>query len=186
VSTQAAERRSYRKPAISATARETFLRALAEGWTKAYAAQMAGQHRQRFHERAKADPDFAAAVAEAEEQGVQTLEQEALEMALVGVLEETRDGDGNLTQSRRRRDPQMVRFLLAAKRPEFYSERARLELTGVGGGPVEIQAGYEPTTLADLVDLAGELGVLDQLGYSRVNEVEGEAVEVLELPEAMS
>ena len=37
-----------------------------------------------------------------------------------------------------------------------------VEVTGRDGGPVELAAGFGPTTLADMVRLAGELGVLGQ------------------------
>jgi hypothetical protein len=70
--------------------------------------------------------------------------------------------------------------MLEAKRPEKYRDNvARLELTGRDGGPVELEAGYKPTTLADVVRLARELGIADGV-------IEDEAVEIAEIEERAS
>lgn len=144
---------------VTVKARETFLETLSGGWPVAWAAKAAGFERQRFYELRKTDKTFASAWAEAIDAGVQVLEKQALEIALNGVLEEVRDGDGNLVTTRRRPDPQMVRFLLQSYKSEVYSEKARVEVTGAGGGPVELAADYRPTSIADVVRLAADLGV---------------------------
>lgn len=63
-------------------------------------------------------------------------------------------------------------------------EKTALEVTGADGAPLEVAAGYSPPSLADMVKLAGELGVLSTLGYERQDVIDGDAEEVvLELPE---
>jgi hypothetical protein len=68
----------------------------------------------------------------------------------------------------RRYSPALLIFMLKARRPETYRDNAVVRVTGHDGGPVQVE-GYAPPTLADVMRLAGELGI--------VETVDGEATE---------
>jgi hypothetical protein len=48
-------------------------------------------------------------------------------------------------------------FLLKGRRPEKY---AHFEVTGRGGGPVQLQVGQDPERLGGVLELAAKLGLL--------------------------
>ena len=169
-------RRPSRKPAKRD--RNLFLEALAAGWTVSHAAKRTGIARGRFYELREVDESFAAVWDEALESGTQVLENELHRRALEGWDEDSYDGDGNLVRRVRRYSPALLIFSLKARKPDVYRDNAHLTVSGPGGGPIELEAGYQPATLADVVRLAQELGVVDV--------VEGEAVDVLELEERAS
>jgi len=125
----------------------------------------------------EADQEFAEAWEAAIEDGTQVLENEAVRRALEGWDEDVYDGEGAVVRRTRRYNPALLIFLLKARRPEVYRDQvARVEVTGANGGPVEID-GFQPTSIASVVALARELGLVDV--------VDGEAVEApLELGEA--
>jgi hypothetical protein len=165
-----------RTPAVPAEARDAFLEALAAGWTVKHAADRTGINKRRFYEVRDADESFADAWTEALEQGTEVLEDELRRRAVEGFDEDTFDGEGKLIRRVRRYSPALLIFSLKARRPEQYRDNAVVQVTGPGGGPVQLDAGAQPATLTDMIRLAGELGVLDRLGYSR-EAIDGEAVE---------
>jgi hypothetical protein len=180
--------RRRRRPAVSARVRAEFLELLEAGWSIEWAASQLDVRKQRLYEARAEDEVFAAAWAEAYERGqalrLDVVRDEIRRRAVDGWDEPVYQR-GELAGYIHRQSDLLLIF--EAKRLDpAYRDNARLELTGAGGGPVELQAGYTPTSIADVVSLAGELGVLEQLGYTRTDEVEGEAVEVHELPEATS
>ncbi len=97
--------------------RALFCDLIAQGLTVASAAQGAGVSRRTPYDWRERDPLFAAAWQAAEEGKTDALETEAYRRAL-------------------KESDQLLKFLLAARKPEVYSERARLELTGAGGAPL--------------------------------------------------
>lgn len=153
-----------------------FLDALRQGYSVTHAAKPTGHARQRMYELRELDEDFAAAWADAWEAGTDLLEDELRRRAL-GYDEVTYDGDGKVLRRVHRFDTPAIVMALKARRPDLYRENARVEVTGREGGPIELEAGYKPTTIADVVALARELGVVGDV-------VEGEAVEVLEIEAA--
>lgn len=159
-------------------ARDEFLEALAAGWSVTHAAKHSGVLKQRLYEIRDGNEEFAAAWDEALEAGTQRLEDEALRRAVDGYEEETFDGKGALMRRVRRYDSSLLQLLLKGRRPQTYRDNAigRVELTGPGGGPVELAPGREPTTLASVIALAGELGVLERMGYRR-DEIVGEVID---------
>jgi hypothetical protein len=173
-----AERRRLRLPA---KVRAEFLRSLEQGWSVTHAAARAGRHRRRFYDVREQDEAFRVQWDEALEAGTCVLEDEARRRAVDGIEDFVLDKFG-VEHPKRVYSDNLLMFLLRARRPDVYRENAqRLELTGRNGGPVELTAaGYEPPTLGDMVRLAGELGVLDQLGYARADVVDGEALELTE------
>jgi hypothetical protein len=120
-----AERRRGR---IAKRDRVTFLAALAAGWAVRHAAKLAGHSFQRWYELRDSDEDFAAAWAEAIEQGTQRLEDEALRRAVDGYDEETFDGEGTLVRRVRRYDGALLQTLLKGRRPEKYRDGATVEV----------------------------------------------------------
>jgi len=166
-----------RRRSVSAKERKTFLDALRQGYSVTHAARPTGHARQRMYELREQDEEFAAAWSDAWEAGTDLLEDELRRRAL-GYDEVTYDGDGNVLRRVHRFDTPAIVMALKARRPDLYRDNARVEVSGPGGGPIELEAGYQPATLADVVRLAQELGVVDV--------VEGEAVEVLELEERAS
>lgn len=120
---------------VSKRARRAFLDLVATGYTSSAAAKVVGVHRQRFYELRDRDAVFRDEWRQAVEVGTDVLEEAAFEIATKGALEETFDETGRLVSSRRRQDPATVRFLLASRRPETYSEKTRLEV----GGRVDVE-----------------------------------------------
>jgi hypothetical protein len=98
----------------------------------------------------------SGAKQQAVEAGTDALEEAAWDIATSGVLEETFDENGRLVSSRRRQDSASVRFLLASRRPDVYSEKTRLEV----GGRVDVEhaiAAGPVITLADVLERQREL-----------------------------
>lgn len=176
VSAPSTPSRRRRHPAVSAAARQAFLEALSAGWSVTHAAADAGAHRRRFYDLRDADANFGAEWDEAIVMGTEALEDEARRRAVDGWDEPVYQ-KGELVGHIRRYDSALIQFLLKKRDPSF-RENARVEVTGARGGPVEVAAGYQPPTLADVVRLAGELGVLDSMGFTLTETVDGEAVEI--------
>ena len=116
----------------------TFLEALREGLSVNAACEAAGIGRRTAYEWRAADEQFRADWETAVEEGTDSLEDIAIQRA--------KDSSDTL----------MI-FLLKARRPEKYKDRLSQEVTGKGGGPVQI---------ADLSRLKGmtaeELQVLER------------------------
>lgn len=163
-----------RRRSLTRAAREAFLEALAAGWSVTHAAGRAGVYRRRFYEARDADPAFAEAWQDAWQQGTDVLVDEVRLRAFEGVDEPVFQ-KGELVGEVRRFSDTLLMFYVKQRDPSF-RENHRVEVTGAGGGPVELQPAGAPATLSDMVRLAGELGVLDRLGYRR-DAIDGEAVE---------
>lgn len=137
---------------LSVRQRERFLEHFAETLNVSAAAKAAACGRSTVYRLRAEDAGFAEAWAQAEGEAVDRLEGVALEIATRGALEERFDASGRLVESRRRQDPQMVRFLLSAHRPDTYSEKQRLELAA----RVQVEALPPPVAIAwsDVLELA--------------------------------
>jgi hypothetical protein len=97
--------------------RPAFLQAFAATGIVVAAARAAGISRTQAYRARGRSPQFAQAWAQAEEEAIEILEAEARRRAMsVSDI--------------------LLIFLLKARRPNIYRENARLELTGVGGGPI--------------------------------------------------
>lgn len=117
-----------RRRSLTKKDRETFLEAIAAGWSVRHAAERAGRRFQSFYEHRDKDEVFAAAWAEANEQGIQRLEDEALRRGVEGYDEKTYDGEDKLIRRVRRFDSALLQLRLKAARPELYRENAAVEL----------------------------------------------------------
>lgn len=100
-------------------AREVFLAELRQTCNVSHAAREAGIGRRTAYDWREADPDFAAAWDDSEEEAVDALELAARHRAIDG-------------------SDRMMEILLKAHRPEKYVERLRSEISGPNGGPVPI------------------------------------------------
>jgi len=109
-------------PSVTAKRKKMFLEKLRKFETVTHAAEAAGVRRKTVYEWRKNDPEFARAIDEVFEDVTDELEKEAHRRA--------KDGSDTL-----------LIFLLKARRPAMYRENTlKLEHTGKGGGPVEVQA----------------------------------------------
>lgn len=148
-----------RKRPLSAGECETFLEALAAGWSTRHAAAQSGRSHQRFYELRDRDETFAGAWDAAVELGTKRLEDEAMRRAAEGWDEPVYQ-KGELVGYIRRYSDQLLMFLLRGRRPEVYREAVagRLEVSGPQGGPIELE-GRVITGISDVVKLAAQLGV---------------------------
>ncbi len=118
--------------------------------TAAIAAQI---DRKRHYEWLNNDLNgtYAAAFAAAREQAADLLEQEARRRAVEG-WDEPVFYQGEPVGAVRKYDSTLLIFLLKGIRPEKYRERAAVEHTGKGGGPIEHRHERKP----DLTNLSDE------------------------------
>ena len=112
-----------RRRSIPPKAREKFLEALAAGWAVRHAATLTTHGFQRWYELREADEGFAAAWAEAVEQGTQALEDEARRRAVEGWLEPVFQ-QGEQVGTVRKYSDQLLMLLLRGRRPAVYRESA--------------------------------------------------------------
>jgi hypothetical protein len=169
---------------VSEKARADFLAGLADGQTVGRAAQRAGRDPRRFYELRNGDESFSVEWAEALEQGTQLIEDELRQRAVEGwseALEEYRDGQLVRVTKTRRYSPALLIFLLKSRRPDVYRDSAVVRVTGHDGGPVQVE-GYSPPTLADVLRLASELGIVEGDAVVEGGAVEESPLE-LERPE---
>lgn len=115
--------------AANADAYASFLDLLRGGHTVKHACDQAGLGRSTVYDRRGRDGDFADQWAEADEQGVEVLEQEARRRAVDGVEDFRIDRDGVEHPFRRYSDTLLI-FLLKARRPDVYRDRFEHRHTG--------------------------------------------------------
>ena len=137
--------------------RDHFLERLAAGDSIIAAAQNESLRRKLY--RAKdADTDFAKEWARAYQEGTDALTAEARRRAVEGVDEPRMIGHGEnaeLITVKRYSDP-LLMFLIKQRDPS-YRDNAKLEVTGQGGGPVQVE--HRGVKLSDIVRVAREAGV---------------------------
>lgn len=104
-----------------------FLDALASGHTVVHACRTIGITPQAVYKRRARDAAFATAWAEAEEYGVQVLEQEARRRAVDGV-DKMVVSAGKLLGMERQYSDALLTLLLKAKRPEVYRDTVNIEV----------------------------------------------------------
>lgn len=115
--------------------RQAFLDALAETASVFAACRESGLARRTAYDWRAEDPDFAAAWDKALDIGTDALEDEATRRAFHGY-DEPVHYKGKATSAIRKYSDTLLIFMLKARRPERFKERAAHELTGEGGGPV--------------------------------------------------
>lgn len=86
----------------------------------------------------EADPEFAKAYADAEEDAADHLEDAAYKRAVNGVDRRRYDKDGNCIAEETVYSDTLLLALLKARRPTKFRDNSKLELTGANGGPVAV------------------------------------------------
>lgn len=116
-----------------------FLGALRDGLSINAACKASGVARRTAYDWREADPEFRKAWDDAVETGTDELEDVAIARA--------KDSSDTL-----------LIFLLKARRPDKYKDRVAKELSGPGGGPVQVDlTNYSDEDLAALKRLIGPL-----------------------------
>ena len=121
--------------------KEAFLAAYAEVGNITQAAEIAGIDRNTHYFWMNTDPEYPARFRQAEEQACDRLEAEARRRAVQGVDEPVFYQGEQCGVVRKYSDTLLI-FLLKGARPEKYRERVSQEISGVGGGPVEIEVSF--------------------------------------------
>jgi hypothetical protein len=130
-----------RRRRITRETRATFLEAISGGYALTHAADLTGVDRRRWYELKRDDPTFAAEFRLALETRTELVEQELWRRGVLGFDEVTRDADGAVIRVVHRYDTPALLALHRIGRPEAYGQR--VEITGRGGGPVELTAARE-------------------------------------------
>ncbi len=115
--------------ALAAPERRAFIDALATTGNVIRACEMAGVDRRAVYRLRASDEAFAASWAEAQELGVDALEDEATRRAHEGV-DEPVYYQGEVCGHVRRYSDGLLQFLLKARRPERFKDRISNEHSG--------------------------------------------------------
>ena len=127
--------------------KRAFLAAYAECGNVTQAAEIAGIDRNTHYGWKHSDPLYAEALAAAEGQAADRLEQEARRRAVEGVIEPVfykgkmvteGEGESKKPVGIRRFSDTLLIFLMKGAMPEKYKERVAAEHTGKNGGPIEV------------------------------------------------
>ena len=150
--------------AIPGTWREPFLEALRVVPVISRAAKRAGIHRSRIQQVMKEDPEFAEAVKDAIETGVERAEAEAFRRAVKGV-EKGVWHQGVKVGTERVYSDTLLLAILKGHKKSVYAERT--ELTGANGGPLvdgkEMDDTAKAARVAALMSLAAARKMIEDL-----------------------
>lgn len=122
-----------------------FLRALRSERSVVAACERAGIDRAAVYRHRQTDAVFAEQWAAVDTSITDDLEQEAIRRAVDGVAEPVY-WQGEIVGLTRKYSDSLLQFLLRGRRREVYGDRT--EITGAGGGPIQLQA------IADLAESA--------------------------------
>src|SRR5712692_5557284 len=130
-----------RKPPVAPTPEKqsAFLKLLREGRTVEGAARAVAIHRSTLYRFRERSGEFKRAWEEAWEAGIEALEDELRRRGFEGV-EKPVFHSGVVVGTVREFDTTAAIFILKARKPEVYRDNARIEHTGPGGGPVQVQS----------------------------------------------
>jgi hypothetical protein len=131
----AVEREGTVRETVTKMTKEIFLKAFAIQGTKLHAAQSAHISRRTVDNWLKEDPEFREAFKIASEDSTDMIEHAVRVRAMAGV-KRTVYYKGKPIGSETEFSDTCAIFLLKAYRPEKFRER--YELTGAGGGPIEV------------------------------------------------
>lgn len=125
----------------------------AAGGSVTRACEAVGVSRTTAYRWREEDAEFAAEWDRAKAIGLDALEDEALRRAFEGV-EVPVLHHGKVVSTVRNYSDTLTIFLLKGGKPEKYRERVSTELTGAGGGPVQLTDTERVSKLAGLLALA--------------------------------
>lgn len=114
---------------------------ISRGHKMVHACRLLDISRTAVHEHKHADPEFAAKLEAAWEEGTQTLEEEARRRAHDGVVKEKgvyHNGEMVGMQVETEYSDTLLMFLLKSRRPEVYRERSETKLTGDPSAPIHV------------------------------------------------
>ena len=123
-------------------ARAAFLRVLRESCNVSAAAREVGFARRSLYTLRERDEEFAAQWDEAVEEATDTLEREARRRAVEGTDRPIYQR-GELVGYEKQYSDTLMCLLLKAHRPQKFSEKHAVELTGASGGPVQVEHSEE-------------------------------------------
>lgn len=130
-----------------------FLAALSATCSVTRACEAAGLGRMTVYDWRKADPDFATAWDEAKRLGADVLEDEAVRRAHDGV-DEPIFYKGDCIDTVRKYSDTLLIFLLKGAKPDVYKDRVQSEVSGPGGGPIELDDATRSARIASLLAAA--------------------------------
>jgi hypothetical protein len=125
---------------------ELFLAALSLGGTVTAAAEKANIGRRTVYDWKESDPEFAALFEDAYQRGIAVLEEEAVRRAYHGT-ERPIFQKGVQVGSIKEFSDSLLMFLLKSRDPRF-RDKATVEMTGAGGGPIKTEGGLDLTKLS--------------------------------------
>lgn len=102
----------------------------------------------------KRDEEFAEAEDLALEEAADMLEEAARERAVEGKEEYFYDKDGNLTRKRTVYSDSLLSKLLDGALPHKYAQRVKSEISGPGGGPVQLDDTAASARIASMLETA--------------------------------
>lgn len=122
--------------------REQFLAELAlhEGDVSASCAAV-GVGRRSMYDWREDDQDFAAAWDDVVEASTEKLEREAYRRAHDGV-EEPVFYQGEVCGHVMKKSDTLMMFILKGRKPEKYRDNSKVELGGIGGGPIRLEVEF--------------------------------------------
>lgn len=115
--------------------REEFLKMLRNGFTIRAACDLVKKSRSAMYRWKREDPQFSEQWDEAEEDGTDLLEEEAIRRGRDGVPKDVYY-QGDVVGVETMYSDRMLEVMLRARRPEKFNT-TRTELTGARGGPVQ-------------------------------------------------
>ncbi len=148
-----------RKPPVAPTPEKQaeFLSFLREGRTVESAARGVAIHRSTLYRLRDHNEDFRRSWDESWEAGIEALEDELRRRGFEGV-EKPVFHSGVVVGSVREFDTTAAIFILKARKPEVYRDNARIEHTGPGGGPVQVES-FREEFIRRIERLAARRGV---------------------------
>ena len=120
--------------------KRAFLTAFCETGTVLDAAECAGVGRSSHYRWLQEDEAYKAALDAAEEIAAEILERIAWQRATSGIKEEVWY-QGEKTGERKARSDLLLMFLLKGRKPDRYRDNWKGELTGAGGGEIQVSFG---------------------------------------------
>ncbi len=117
--------------------KKAFLTAFSECGNISQAAELAGIDRKNHYNWLKDDPDYPDQFYDADQKACDKLEQEARRRAIYGTSEPVFHKGEQCGVVQKYSDTLLI-FLMKGANPEKYRENIRQEITGAGGGPIEV------------------------------------------------
>lgn len=136
--------------AITPALQDAFLAAIRLFPNITEAAKAVGCHRSSHYEWLKSDPDYAERFRDAMDEGLDTIEKAAIDLA-TGKLSKKIVSAGKVLGEEPVYSERMIEMLLRAHRPDRYRDRSSHEITGKDGGAVRVEQEVSPDFVAKVL-----------------------------------